>query len=410
MVRDLLPYLKSLPGVQEAIAAGSFRRGKETVGDIDFLVTCKDANAVDPLMEAFVVFPEVMKTLARGSTKSTVLLSNGLQVDLRVVPPKSYGAALVYFTGSKAHNIAVRAIAVKKGFKLNEYGLFKGARRVAGKTEEEVYQKLGLLWAPPELRENQGEVDAAREGTLPELIRLEQLRGDLHAHTVATDGRRTLEEMAAAARARGYEYLAITDHTKRLTVAKGQDEKRLREQMQAIDQLNAGFSKFQILKSAEIDILEDGTLDLPDSVLRDLDIRVCSVHYKFNLSLEKQTERIIRAMDNRYCDILAHPTGRLIGKREAYGVDMDRIIAAAAERGVFIELNSQPDRLDMTDIYCRKAKSAGVKIVLSTDSHSDTELDFIRFGLLQARRGWLSAGDVLNTRSWTAVRKLLRST
>ncbi|OFZ20415.1 MAG: DNA polymerase III [Bdellovibrionales bacterium GWB1_55_8] len=405
VTRALLPYLKSVDGVLQVVAAGSYRRGLETIGDIDILATCTDAVA---MMDAFVKYPEVLRVLSRGITRSTIVLTSGIQVDLRVVPAESYGAALVYFTGSKAHNIAIRAIGVKKGLKVNEYGVFKGRRRLCGKTEEEVYARLGLAWIEPELRENRGEVEAARDGKLPELLRLDQIRGDLHAHTVATDGRRTLEEMAEAARAKGYEYLSISDHTKRLTVARGQDEKRLREQIRAIDRLNARFSGFQILKSAEVDILEDGSLDLPDSILKELDIRVCSIHYKFNLPIQQQTERVIRAMDNPYFNILAHPTGRLIGRREGYALDLDRVIAAAAERGVFLELNSQPDRLDLTDIYCRKARDMGAKIVISTDAHSDLELDFMRFGVGQARRGWLRTEDVVNTRSWSRVRTLFR--
>jgi len=411
VARDLVGYLKKIPGVLAVMPAGSYRRSQETVGDLDILVTRRSDGPVTPdsdVMEKFVSYDDVEKIVARGETRSTVLLKNHLQVDLRLVDAESYGAALVYFTGSKAHNIAIRMIGVKNGLKINEYGVFRRNKRVGGRTEEEVYGTIGLPWIPPELRENRGEIEAAQKGAIPELITLEQIRGDLHAHTDATDGHLTLQEMVEAARSLGYEYLAITDHTRHLTVAKGQDPKRLAEQIRRIDKLNSRLKGFRVLKSAEIDILEDGSLDLPDSILKELDLRVCSVHFKFNLSRAKQTERIIRAMDNRYFNILGHPTGRLIGRRPAYDVDHKTILEAAVERKCFIELNSQPDRLDLADLYCQKAKSLGLKIAISTDAHSDSELSFIRFGVAQARRAWLGAEDVLNSQPWAELEKFFK--
>jgi DNA polymerase (family 10) len=335
-------------------------------------------------------------------------LRNGLQVDLRVVPEESYGAALHYFTGSKAHNIAVRTIGVKKGLKINEYGVFRGRRRTAGRTEEEVFAQVGLPFIEPELREGRGEIEAARQGRLPNLVKLSDIRGDLHAHSTASDGHATITEMAKAARARGYQYLSINDHSQRVRIAHGLDPKRLARQLAEIDRLNGSTKEFLILKSTEVDILENGSLDLPDNMLHRLDLTVCAVHSKFGLSRERQTERIIRAMDNPCFDILGHPTGRLINERPPYEVDMERLLLAARERGCYLEVNAQPDRLDLTDLHCRMAKDLGVKVAISTDAHSTTDLDLVRFGLDQARRGWLEADDVLNTRTWPALKRLLR--
>jgi DNA polymerase (family X) len=366
-------------------------------------------------MERFVRHEEVEEILSEGPTRSTIRLKSGLQVDLRVVPEESFGAALHYFTGSKAHNIAVRGRAVERGLKINEYGVFfKDEERIAGRTEEEVYGAVGLPYIQPELREDRGEIRAAEEGALPRLVTLKEIRGDLHSHTDATDGRFPLEEMARAARERGYEYLAITDHTQSLTVVRGQDPKRIRAQMKAIDRLNADLERdgggrpFRVLKSAEIDILEDGSLDLPDDVLKELDLTVCSVHSKFDLPRTQQTERIIRAMDDRYFTILGHPTCRLIPRREPCQIDLERVVEAARERGCYLEVNAQPERLDLTDVHCLMAKQGGVKVAISTDSHSITSLDAMRYGVDQARRGWLTPDDVLNTRSWKALSKLVR--
>jgi DNA polymerase (family 10) len=405
IVDPLLDCLKAVKGVREVVAAGSFRRRRETVGDLDILAACDRGS---PVMERFTGYEDVREVVSRGDTRSTVRLRTGFQVDLRVVPEESYGAALHYFTGSKEHNIAIRQMGVKKGLKINEYGVFKGENRVAGATEEEVFAQVGLPFIVPELRENRGEIEAAQKGRLPELITLEDLRGDLHAHTTETDGRSTLEEMVEAARARGYDYLAITDHSRSVTIARGMDRKRLERQIGAIDELNGKLSGFRILKGMEVDILEDGSLDLPDEVLKKLDVTVCSVHSKFGLPLQKQTERILRAMDNPCFKILGHPTGRLINERDPYELDMEKLMAAASELGCFFEINSHPDRLDLTDIHCRMARDMGVKVAISTDAHLTNHLDFIRFGVDQARRGWLEKDNVINTRGVGELLKLLK--
>jgi DNA polymerase (family 10) len=331
-----------------------------------------------------------------------------LQVDVRAVPEESYGAALLYFTGSKAHNIALRGLATHHEWKLNEYGLFAGKRRIAGASEEEVYQKLGLAFIPPELREDRGEITLAKTNSLPPLVSLSDIRGDLHVHSDWTDGTETIATMAAAARARGYEYIALTDHSRRVAMAHGLDPARLSRQIHEIDRLNEKLKGFTILKGIEVDILKDGRLDLPDSSLSKLDIVVASVHSFFDLSRNAQTDRIIRAMENRYVSIIGHPTGRLIGEREAYAVDMERVIAAARDSGCFLEINAEPDRLDLNDIHAHAAKTAGVKLAISTDAHSVNALQCMRFGVDQARRGWLTADDVLNTRTLAALRKLLK--
>jgi DNA polymerase (family 10) len=405
VAQALVDHLKNVKGVKEVIVAGSFRRRRETVGDLDVLATCDHSNEV---MAAFVDYEDVKKLVAKGDTKSAVVLRSGMEVDLRVVPQESYGAALHYFTGSKAHNIAIRHLGVKKGLKINEYGVFRGDDRVAGKTETEVYEMVDLPYIEPELRENLGEVEAAQQKQLPRLITLEDIKGDLHTHTKATDGRNTLEEMAQAAQERGYEYLAITNHSKRVSMAHGLTAEDLAREIQEIDRLNGKFRGFALLKAIELDILPDGSLDLPDEILKELDLTVCSVHYNINLSREQQTERIIRAMDNPYFNILAHPTGRLINRRNPYEVDLERLLEAARERGCFMELDSQPDRLDLADIHCKLAKDMGVKIAVDTDAHSTAELTFMRFGISQARRGWLETGDVVNTRTWKEMRKLLK--
>ena len=403
----LVAYLEQSSGVSRVIAAGSYRRGLETIGDLDILVTAPAGRTV---MDRFVAYQEVRDVLARGETKSSVRLQSGLQVDLRVVPQDSYGAALLYFTGSKAHNVVLRQLAQQRGLKLNEYGVFRGDKPIAGDTEESVYASLGLPWIPPELREGRGEIDAAKAGRLPHLVDLQDLKGDLHAHTKATDGRHSLQEMAEAARLRGLRYFAITDHSRRLTMAKGLDSARLLQQTEAIDRLNATLSGITILKGIEVDILEDGNLDLPDEVLGRLDLVVGAVHSRFNLSNRRQTERIMKAMDHPHFSILAHPSGRLIGRREPYEVDMLRIIRKARERRCFLEINAHPERLDLTDIHCRMAKEEGVLLAVNTDAHSMLDLENARFGIGQARRGWLEKTDVLNTRPYAELRKLLKPT
>jgi DNA polymerase (family 10) len=401
----VVSHLKKVEGVSEVIVAGSFRRKKETVADLDILATCKKGSRV---MDAFVEYGNVDKVVAKGETRSTMVLRSGIQMDLRVVPEASYGAALHYFTGSKAHNIAVRTLGVKKGLKINEYGVFKGAKGIAGKREEEVFDRVGLPFIEPELREGQGEIEAAQQGKLPKLITLKDIRGDLHVHTKETDGRHTLEQMVEAARDRGYQYVAITDHSKRLSMTHGFDAKRLAKRNEEIDRLNGKLKGFSVLKSIEVDILEDGSLDLPDSILKELDLTVCSIHSKFNLPRKEQMERILRAMDNPYFNILAHPSGRLINERQPYEVDMEGLIKAAKERGCLMEVNAHPDRLDLADIHCKLAKDTGVKLVISTDAHSVNDYDLMRFGVWQARRGWLEKEDVLNTRNVDELKKLIK--
>jgi DNA polymerase (family 10) len=330
-----------------------------------------------------------------------------LQVDLRVVPEESYGAALHYFTGSKAHNIAIRELGQQHSLKVNEYGVFKDSHRIAGETEESVFQAVGLPFIPPELRENRGEIEAARAGKLPTLIELGDLKGDLHAHTKATDGRNSLREMALAARARGFEYLAITEHSKHVTVAHGLDERRLLAEIDEIDEINTQLSDITLLKGIEVDILEDGALDLPDRLLARLDIVIGAVHSRLHLPRQRQTERILRAMDRPYFHILAHPTGRLIQEREPYDVDMPRIIRRARVRGCFLELNAHPERMDLLDTYCQLAKEERVLISINSDAHSTLDFNNLRFGVGQARRGWLAKEDVLNTRSLPELRSLL---
>lgn len=402
----LLAHLRAVPGVKQAELAGSYRRARETVGDLDILVEAATPGAV---MDRFTTYDEVQSVLAKGDTKSSVLLRAGIQVDLRVVPAASFGAALQYFTGSKEHNIAVRKIAQAKGLKVNEYGVMKDEEAVAGRTEKDVYAALGLAWMPPEMRENRGEVEQAATGRVPKLVELADIRGDLHNHSTWSDGASSIAEMAAAAQARGYEYLALCDHSKRLTVANGLDEKRLAEQIKEIDRLNEGFKGFRLLKGSEVDILEDGSLDLSDDILKELDLVVVSVHSKFNLSREAQTERVLRALDNRYTTILAHPTGRLILEREPYEIDIPRVLEHARQRGCFVELNANPMRLDLNDVYCQMAKQAGVLVSIDVDAHRAQDLAHMVFGIGQARRGWLEKKDVLNTRSLKDLSRLLAS-
>lgn len=405
IAETLIKYLKEAKGVKEIQVAGSFRRKKETVKDLDILVTCKKGSNI---MDYFTSYEDVQKIVSKGTTRSTVLLRSNFQVDLRVVPQSSFGAAMVYFTGSKEHNIAIRKIAIQKKYKLNEYGIFRGDKRVAGKTEDEVYKKLDLRFIEPELREDRGELEAARENKLPHLITLEKIKGDLHVHSNHTDGRNTIEEMAQAAKELGYEYIAITDHSQHVTVAGGLKPKDLRKELEEIDKINDKQKNFTILKGTEVDILEDGSLDLPDEILKELDIRVCSVHYKFNLSNKKQTDRIIKAMDNKYFNVFAHPTGRLINERNPYDFDIEKVMKAARDKGCILELNAHPDRLDLNDIHCKMAKDMGVKIVIATDAHHTGHLKFMHFGIGQARRGWLEPEDVVNTRSLTELKKLLK--
>ncbi len=398
----LADCLRRSRGVGNVVVAGSLRRMRETVGDIDILAT---ADASSDIIERFVRYAEVKDVLSQGDTRSSVLLKSGIQVDLRVVPRESYGAALHYFTGSKAHNIAIRRLAQARGLKLNEYGIFRGEKRISGETEESVFAAVGLPYIPPELREDRGEIEAARAGRLPRLVELSDLKGDLHSHTQWTDGHHSVEEMALAAKARGLAYLAITDHSRRLTVANGLDPDRLRKQMDEIER--TAVPGITLLKGIEVDILEDGTLDLPDSVLKELDVVIAAVHSKFDLSRERQTERILRALDHPLVSILAHPLGRLIDAREPYDVDMLRIIRKAAAGGRFLELNAHPERLDLFDTHCRTAKDEGVLVSINSDAHSVQQFDNLKYGVGQARRGWLEKRDVLNARPLAELKRFL---
>jgi DNA polymerase (family 10) len=400
----LCAALKAVSGVAEVTVAGSYRRLCETVGDLDILVSARSASAV---MRRFTSYDEVAEILSHGTTRASIILRSGIQVDLRVVRPESYGAALNYFTGSKAHNIAIRRLGQQHGLKINEYGVYRGTKRIAGDTEASVYQALGLQWIPPELRENRGEIEAAHAGKLPHLVQRDDLRGDLHSHTNASDGHDTLQEMALAARAAGLSYLAISDHSSRMGITHGLDADRLLRQCEEIDRLNETLQGITLLKSIEVDILEDGSLDLPDAVLGKLDLVVASVHSQFGLSRTRQTERLLRAMDRPHFTMLGHPTGRLLGERPPYEVDMEKIIRKAAERGCFLELDAQPQRLDLNDIHCQMAKAAGVLVSINSDAHSTFDLANLDLGVGQARRGWLEKRDVLNTRTLKELRALI---
>ncbi len=404
IVCELLAHLDRLPGIAARDAAGSYRRGKETVGDLDLLVAAADAG---PVMDHFARFPDIAQVLARGDTKMSVRLSTGLQVDLRVVPVESYGAALQYFTGSKEHNVVLRGRAKEIGLKVNEYGVFQGEKPIAGRTETEVYQALGLPWIPPELREARHEFEWAEGGHLPTLIETDDLLGDLHTHTTATDGAATLEEMVEAARRRGLKYLAITDHSQRVTMANGLTPARVRQQWEAIDRLNEHLKGFHVLKGIEVDILERGGLDLPDDVLAEADWVVASVHYGQNQPREQITARIVEALAHPSVSAIAHPTGRLINRRKPYEVDLEAVFQAAREHGKFLELNANPARLDLDDIACAAAKRHGIPIVISTDAHSVEGLSAARYGVIQARRAGLTKADVVNTRPWAQLKKLL---
>ncbi|MGC9397965.1 MAG: DNA polymerase/3'-5' exonuclease PolX [Anaerolineae bacterium] len=404
LIEPLVAYLRALEGVMRVEVAGSYRRRKETVGDVDILAIGEDGAAI---IQQFVKYEAVETVVSQGETRSTVLLRSGLQVDLRVVPQESYGAALLYFTGSKAHNVALRTLAVKQNYKINEYGVFRDDERVAGETETEVYRLLDLAYIEPELRENRGELQAAKAGRLPRLLTIDDIRGDLQMHTTGSDGKASLEEMVRAAQVLGYEYIAITDHSAYLGMVQGLDADALARQIDAIDALNDRLENFHVLKSIEVDILEDGSLDLPNEILQRLDLRICSIHSKFRLPREKQTERILRAMDNPYFNILAHPTGRRIGERPPYALDMERVMTAALERGCYLEINAHPERLDLNDIHAKMAQEMGLKLAISTDAHSVNGLRNMRFGVGQARRGWLEPDDVLNTRPWPELKALL---
>lgn len=406
MAEPLREYMAGCEKVEQVAVAGSYRRRKETVGDLD-MVAASDQG--EDVIAHFVDYEDVDEVDSQGETRATVILRTGMQVDLRVVESQSYGAALLYLTGSRAHTLAMRNMAQDRNLKLNEYGLFDEdeSERLAGETEEEVYEAFNLDYIEPELRENRGEFDAAREHELPKLVTLDDMRGDLQCHTTDSDGQGTLKEMAEAAKALGYAYLAITDHSKHLGVTQGMDADELAAQIDRIDELNEGFDEFRLLKSCEVDILEDGELALPDEILERLELCICSIHSHFDLSSEKQTDRILRAMDNPHMNILAHPTGRRIGERKGYEVDMDRIMEEALDHGCYLEINAQPDRLDLDDRRAKMAVEKGLKLSISTDAHDTDSLQTMHFGVGQARRGWLAAEDVLNTRSWPELQKQL---
>ncbi|WP_456403476.1 DNA polymerase/3'-5' exonuclease PolX [Hydrogenimonas sp.] len=402
---ELRTYLKGFEGVIQVEVAGSYRRKKETVGDLDILVV---AENWDDVSEWFVKFEKVREVVSKGPTRSTVILRNDLQVDLRSVAEESYGSALHYFTGSKAHNIKIRKMATRRGWKINEYGIFEGKKRLGGESEEQLYALMGMAYIEPELREDRGEVEAALKGRLPKLVELRDIRGDLHTHSKWTDGHATIRQMAEAAKERGYDYIAVTDHSRHLTVAKGLDEKRIRKQWEEIDALNEELKGITILKGIECDILEDGSMDLPDSILQELDLVLGAVHYRFNLSKKAQTRRVVKAMQNPFFHILAHPTGRIIGHRNAYELDMGEIFRACRGEGVALEINAQPERLDLDDIHAKAAKEEGILLSIATDAHDTMSLGFMTYGVNQARRGWIEAKDLLNSRPLKELKEILK--
>ena len=416
IAQKLIEHLSGLPGVEKITPAGSLRRGRETVGDLDILVTgkcCSNEKQRQAVVEKIVNFPGIRDVIGRGENKVSFRLRSGMQVDVRLLPPESFGAAMQYFTGSKSHNVSLRQRALKMGYTLSEYGLeelppgqaktgldgdhVEGGKRVAGRAEEEIYARLKLDYIPPELRENCGEIEAAAEHLLPRLITVDELQGDVHMHTVETDGRCTIEEMAEAARARGYKYMAITDHSKNLAFANGLDDARALKHIEKIRKADEEIKDIRIFAGIEVDILADGELDLSDSVLKEMDVVIASVHSAFNQEAPKMTDRLLRAVNNPHVSIIGHPTGRILLRRDAYPFDMEAVLNAAAQNKVAMELNAYPDRLDLCDRHLRTAKERGVKVVINTDSHHTSHLEKIRYGVLQARRAWLGPADVLNT-------------
>jgi DNA polymerase (family 10) len=392
---QLSAHLRKCAAIKELEVAGSFRRRRETVGDLDIVAAATDSAAVT---EHFIAFPGVAQVTGSGGTKTTVVLKDGLQVDLRVVPPKSFGAALTYFTGSKSHNVHLRRNAQGRGLLLNEYGLERDGSVIAGRTEEEIYRALGLAWVPPELREDRGEIEAAVVGKLPQLIERGDLRGDLHTHSLYTDGRASIAEMVRRAQEIGLEYIAITDHSRRVAMTHGLEPKRLREQRREIDRIRRKLAGITLLHGIEVDILEDGTLDLPNEALAELDWVVASVHYKLEHNPAEMTRRLLKAIRNPNVDAIGHPSGRLLGHREPSQFDLREILRVAREEGCALEVNSRPDRLDLNDTACMAAKQAGVKLVISSDAHSPRDFDLLEYGVNQARRGWIEKKDILNTR------------
>lgn len=410
LLGSTLPVAREIQGVLKKSGAsvvelaGSLRRMRETVGDIDILVIDDNPKKV---MSAFTSLPNVKRVLERGETRSSVILDNGIQSDVRVLKKESFGAAWMYFTGSKEHNVALRQLAIKKGLKLSEYGLFKKDKMVAGKTEKEVYSKLGLEFIPPELRENQGEIEAAKKGALPNLVNLNDIRGDLHVHSVWSDGSNSIEEMAVAAKKLGYEYIAMTDHSKSQKIANGMDVKRLRKYFEEIKRVEKKVG-IRIFKSSEVDILSNGALDYPDDILKEMDLVIAAIHSGFKSSSEDMTKRILRAFDNPYVNVFVHPTGRLIGERDPYYFDFEKVAKTAAKKGIALEVDSYPSRLDLKDKMIRNAIGFGCKISVSTDSHSVSHLKFMELGVAQARRGWAEKKDIINTLSLAEFERFLR--
>jgi len=409
LVKPLLEYMEKAPGLEELTVAGSYRRRKETVGDIDILAVCDEPG---PVMEHFTQYEAMNRVEAAGDTRGTIVLRSGLHVDLRIVPRDSYGAAMHYFTGSKEHNVAIRKRGVEQGLKINEYGIFevpdgkeaedtdpREGEKIAGRTEEEVYDAVGLVWTPPELRENRGEIEAAEKDELPSLVTLDDIRGDLQMHSTWSDGKNTIRKMAEACRERGYAYLAITDHSQQVSVTGGLDEERVEEQWEEIEEVRAELDDIRLFRSLEVDILKDGSLDLDEEHLDGLDIVLISVHSYMDLPRKDQTARIVTAVSHPAVHILAHPTGRRINRREPYDVDIEEVLHAAKENHVAVELNANPERLDLKDIHVQRARELGVPVVISTDAHSTNNLEYMRYGVDQARRGWLEKDDVLNTKT-----------
>lgn len=407
IARNFLNFLKKIPEVERISEAGSVRRRKETIKDIDILITSSNANSV---MEKFVSHPFVREVLSKGETRASVRTRDFMQVDLRIVESESYGSALAYFTGSKEHNIKLRDIAKGMGLKLNEYGIFneKTGEKLGGKEEEDIYKILGLQYVPPELREDRGEIEASREGKIPKLVEIDEIKGDLHIHSKWSDGGNSIEEIVRYAIDKGYEFIAITDHSKSLGVAKGLDEEKLMAQKEEIERLRKEYPQINILHGIEVDIKSDGTLDFSDDILSKLDIVIAAIHSGFKQDRETITQRLISAMENPYVHIIAHPSGRLIGEREPYNVDMERVIEFAKKTGTILEINAYPQRLDLRDIYCKKAKESGVMIAIGTDAHWISQLEYMEFGVWVARRGWLEKHNVLNTFSWKDIKNFLK--
>jgi DNA polymerase (family X) len=406
MIRGIEAKLKALPEVKQAVAAGSVRRMKETIGDVDFLVVSDNPGQVT---DFFVSMPDVLQVLEKGSTKSAVKLKTGINADIRILPQKSFGAALQYFTGNKDHNVALRKIAQKKDWKLSEYGIFQKETQVAGEKEEEVYEKLGLAWIPPELRENTGEIEAAQNKKLPELIGYKDLKGDLQVHTKWTDGANSIREMAEAAKKNGLEYIVISDHSKTLAMTGGLDEKDLQKQRKEIDQVNKQTEGITVLQGVELNILKDGSVDISDAALKALDVAGAAVHSYFDLTKEEMTQRVLKAMENPNIDILLHTTAREIQKRDPIQLDMEKIAEAAKVTGTILDIDSYPDRLDLKDEHIRKAVLAGAKLGISSDSHSTAHLHYLELGIAQARRGWATAKDIMNTKKLGEFEKTLKN-